>query len=70
MHGPDDGADRMRREAARKRSPMGGDHQWWVNRLARLVRIFLPRRRVLRNPLGRVVLRNKTLDNFRFAIGP
>ena len=38
--------------------------------LARLVRIFLPRRRVLRNPLGRVVLRNKALDNFRFAIGP
>ena len=38
--------------------------------LARLVRIFLPRRRVLRYPLGRVVLRNKALDNFRFAIGP
>ena len=38
--------------------------------LARLVWIFLPRRRVLRNPLGRVVLRNKALDDFRFAIGP
>lgn len=49
---------------------MDVDHQWRVNRLARLVRIFLPRRRVLRNPLGSVMLRNKTLDDFRFAIGP
>lgn len=38
--------------------------------LTRLARIFLPHRRVLKDPLGRVVFRDKTLDNFRFAIGP
>jgi hypothetical protein len=38
--------------------------------LARLARIFLPRRRVLRNPLGRVVFCDKALDDFRFAIRP
>jgi hypothetical protein len=42
-----------------------------LGRLAQLVIcISLPRHRVLSNPLNRVMLRNKTLDNFRFAIGP
>jgi hypothetical protein len=37
-----------------------------------VIRISLPRHRVLmlRNPLNRVILRNKALDYFRFAIGP
>ena len=48
----------------------------WLGSLGRLgwlvIRIFLPRLcvLVLSNPLKRVVLRNKTLDYFRFAIGP
>jgi hypothetical protein len=41
-----------------------------LRRLGWLVlRIFLPRR-VLGNPLHRVMFRNKTPDYFRFAIGP
>ena len=32
--------------------------------------IFLPRLRVLGNPLSRVMFRNKTLDCFGFAIRP
>jgi hypothetical protein len=35
-----------------------------------VIRISLPRLRVLRDPLNGVMFRNKTLDHFRFAIGP
>jgi hypothetical protein len=38
--------------------------------LARWASAFLARRRMLGNPLGCVVLRNKTFDDFGFAIGP
>ncbi|TKV77730.1 hypothetical protein FDV58_29430 [Bradyrhizobium elkanii] len=38
--------------------------------LARCASAFLPRHRMLGNPLGCVVLRNKTFDDLGFAIGP
>jgi hypothetical protein len=46
----------------------------WLGSLGRLgwlvISIFLPRLRVLINPLGRVMFRDKALDYFRFTIGP
>src|SRR3977135_2008331 len=42
-------------------SPRAGPLHCWIS-LASL--------RVLSNPLSRVMFRNKTLDHFRFAIGP
>ena len=45
----------------------------WLGSLGRLgwvIRISGPRPGVLSNPLARVMLRNKALDYFRFAIGP
>ena len=46
----------------------------WLGSLGRwrrvVTRVSRPRLRVLRNPLARVMFRNKALDYFGFAIGP